>query len=181
MHDLQEQANRPLALTPTLSQGEREIGYRQLTEAQKAQVRAILTASVDHYQHLLATGKQALGTTQYQDAIAGVAAFDDPHSAAARFRDWRKSSNAEADISSDTDAFPKADAFYTAENEPTNELEAWRGDMQDAQGALSDWVNIAVAWQVRDRTTAQLVTAEQKVRDALARARKDIDAVAAAS
>ena len=68
-----------------------------LTAADKAHVRQILTASVDHYVHLLALGQQAIGTTQYANATAGVAAFSNPDSAASRLRDYRTKSKPESD------------------------------------------------------------------------------------
>ena len=55
----------------------------------KKRVRAILTANVDHYAKLLAAGERALGSTQYANANAGLAAFNDPNSAASKFRDYQ--------------------------------------------------------------------------------------------
>jgi len=132
----------------------------RLTAAQKAQVNQILSSSEIHYAGLLAAGKQALGITQYADAWAGLAAFDDPTSAASKFRDWRGSSKAEADVSY-VQAFAQADAFYSANNEPAN-IDVWRDDVASAQGDLIQWVDLAASWQIHTTTTAQLSVAEQK-------------------
>lgn len=143
-----------------------------LTAGDKAHVRQILTASVDHYTSLLSLGEQALGSTQYADAKAGLAALNDPNSAASRFSACRKKSNPEGDLSF-LNAFKKADNYYTAANEP-KAISTWRDDMNDASVALNEWVNIAVGWQIREHTTLQLQAAEHKVTAALAKARLDV-------
>lgn len=71
----------------------------KLTAADKAAVRSILLASVNHYAGLLAQGQQALGTTQYPSAQAGLAAFSDPNSAASKFSAYQKHVNPANDMS----------------------------------------------------------------------------------
>jgi hypothetical protein len=148
-----------------------------LTAADKAHVQQILTASVDHYANLLSLGEQTLGSTQYATANVGLAAFNDPNSAASRFSAYRKKSNPEGDLSF-LNAFKKADSYYTAANEPSA-ISAWRDDMDSASAALNEWVNVAVGWQIREHTTLQLQAAEQKVTAALAKARLDVANVVA--
>ncbi|HZT16886.1 MAG TPA: hypothetical protein VFA19_13150 [Gaiellaceae bacterium] len=148
-----------------------------LTAADKAHVQQILTASVDHYANLLSLGEQALGSTQYANANTGLAAFNDPNSAASRFSAYRKKSNPEGDLSF-LNSFKKADNYYSAANEP-KAISTWRDDMNDASVALNEWVNLAVGWQIREHTTLQLQAAEHKVTDALAKARLDIAKVVA--
>lgn len=145
--------------------------------AAQQKVRAILLASISHYEHLLQSGKRAIGTTQYANGNAGLAAFTNPHSEASRFRTWRKSSNAERDISFFR-AFADADNYYTASNEPSA-IDTWCDDMSDAQQSLYDWVHLAASWQIGEGTTAQLVASEKRVEHALARARADVAAVLA--
>ena len=148
-----------------------------VTAAEKAKIRDVLSASVDRYARLLTLGEQALGSTQYATATAGLAAFNDPNSAASRFSDYRKKSNPESDLSF-LSAFKKADSYYTAANEPTA-ISTWRDDMDSASAALSEWVTVAVGWQIREHTTAQLQAAERRVNAALAKARTDIAKVVA--
>jgi hypothetical protein len=148
-----------------------------LTAADKAHVQQILTASLDHYANLLSLGEQALGSTQYASANAGLAAFNDPSSAASRFSAYRKKSNPEGDLSF-LNAFKKADNYYTAANEPSA-ISTWRDDVNDASVALNEWVNVAVGWQIREHTTLQLQTAEHKVTAALSKARLDVAKVVA--
>lgn len=148
-----------------------------LTASDKAHVRQVLTASVDHYANLLSLGEQALGTTQYANANAGLSAFNDPNSAASRFSVYRKKSNPEGDLTF-LSAFKKADSYYTAANEP-KAIAEWQNDMNDASVALNEWVNVAVGWQIREHTTLQLQAAEQKVTAALAKARLNIAQVVA--
>jgi|SRR5579884_161548 len=148
-----------------------------ITASDKAKIGAILTASVDHYQHLLSLGEQILGTTQYATAIAGDNAFNDPNSAASRFSAYRKNPNPEHDLSFLV-AFKKADNFYTAANEPAA-ISSWRDDMDTVSTDLNEWVNLAVGWQIREKTTAKLHAAEAKIERDLAKARTDVAAVIA--
>lgn len=148
-----------------------------ITAADKAKISSILTASVDHYQHLLTLGEQVLGSTQYSSAIAGDNAFNDPNSAASRFSAYRKNPDPESDLSF-LAAFKKADNFYTAANEP-GAISTWRDDMGTVSTDLNEWVNLAVGWQIREKTTAQLHAAEAKIERDLAKARADVTAVLA--
>ena len=148
-----------------------------VSAAEKAKVRQILTASVDHYEQLFKEGEQAVGTTQYANANAGLAAFNDPTSAASRFRDFRSKTRAEYDLSF-LNAFQKADNYFTAANEPKS-ISTWRDDMGTVQSALSSWVNLAVGWQIRVKSTAELRAAQQKVEEGLGKARHDIDLIIA--
>lgn len=148
-----------------------------ITAADKSSIRAILTASVNHYAHLLVIGEQALGTTQYANGAAGVAAFNNPDSAASKFRDYQQKYKPASDESFNT-AFEQADRYYTAANEPTA-ITTWRNDMITATSDLSSWVQLAVGWQIREHSTSQLQAAERAVVSALARARRDVDRVIA--
>ena len=144
----------------------------KITAAQKQQVSAILTKNIQHYQQLLAQGKSVLGTTQYADANAGLAAFNDPSSAASRFRDWRQSSNAERDVSY-INAFNQADANYNADNEPAA-ISMWRDDMSTMQSDLANWVTTAVSWQIRDKTDADLSAAESQFNQDIKQVQSDL-------
>jgi hypothetical protein len=136
-------------------------GSNKLTAAEVAQVQAILTGSLTHYQDAFAAGKTALGTTQYPDAFAGLAAMSDPTSAAAKFRDWRQSSQIETDLSF-LDAFHEADAFYNADNEPLA-IADWRDDMGNATDAIYFWVQTAVSWQISEASSTDLAAAAAAV------------------
>lgn len=151
----------------------------KITAAQKQQVSDILSKNIQHYQQLMAAGKQVLGTTQYADANAGLAAFNDPNSAASKFRDWRQSSNAERDLSY-LDAFTQADKNYTADNEPTA-ISTWRDDMSTMQVDLSAWVTTAVSWQIRDKTDADLNAAQATFEQDIKQVQSDLAATLAAS
>ena len=138
----------------------------------RAKVTRTLVASVAHYANLLHRGETILGNAQYASGMAGDAAFNDPNSAASRFSTYQTRSNPTGDLSF-LNAFDRADSYYTADNEP-NAISAWRDDMSLATSALSEWVDIAIDWQIRDRSTADLQRAERKVTAALAKARGDI-------
>ena len=151
----------------------------RLTAAQKAQVGQLLTESTNHYDQLMAGGKRALGTTQYDTPQARLDAFGDPNSAASRFSAWRKSSDAERDLTY-TDVFKAADAVYNAQNEP-GAISKWRSDVGTAQGRLTLWVQAADEWQIKRKTPAELAAAEQAVSDAMTKVRADIAQVLAAT
>src|SRR2546428_4204954 len=80
-----------------------------ITAAQKAQVQAILQAAMDHYSTEFTAGQIALSHTKNND-----------------FYTWRQSTNIEQDVKTFLDAFSKADANYTAGNEPSA-MSSWRG------------------------------------------------------
>jgi hypothetical protein len=144
-----------------------------LTASQKAQVRSILLASVNHYAQLLSEGQQILGSTQYPNANAGLSAFADPSSAASRFSAYRKHPNPENDLSY-LNAFKKADRFFTAANEP-QAIGTWRDDMGQAQGDLYRWVTDAVSWQIKELSTSRLQADAATVTTDLAKARRSVE------
>lgn len=141
----------------------------------KVKVAAILSVSVDHYAQLFASGKAALGTTQYPNASAGLKAFDDPNSAASKFSNFRKSDNLQNDLSY-LDAFKQADSYYTAANEP-DAIGTWRDDMTNLTGDLYKWVDDAASWQISEISSAQLKADEQKVNADFAAAKSDVAAI----
>lgn len=149
---------------------------KQVATPDVKQVRAILNASIMHYQQLLAQGKSVLGTYQYASASDGVAAFNDPHSSASRFSAWRKSSNAEQDLSF-IDAFKKADAYYNADNEP-DAITTWQSDMGNVQSDLAHWVQDAASWQIQTVSTDTLNADEQTINKDIAAAHNDVAAIA---
>jgi hypothetical protein len=146
-----------------------------LTAAQVSQVRKILTANVKHYEATLAAGQRALGTTRYQDAFAGLAAFDDPKSAASRFRDWRLKAKVDTDVSY-VDAARAADDVLGDLDEP-EAVSAWTDHTGDALTALIGWANTAPDWQIRAASDADLAAAADAVKLALDKAKADIAAV----
>jgi hypothetical protein len=143
----------------------------RLTASEKTHVRSILLASVNHYSHLLSQGQQIIGPAPYPNANAGLAAFNDPNSAASRFSAYRKHPNPESDESY-LAAFQRADHFFTAANEP-QAIGTWRDDMGQAQSDVAQWVNAAVSWQISQISTANLQADAATVTRDLAKARAD--------
>lgn len=140
-----------------------------LTAQDKARVRSILLGSVDHYASLLMTGELALGTTQYPTPQQGLAAFNDPNSAASRFRQFRSESNVESDLSFNR-ALGAAGKFFTAANEP-QALTTWQEALIQTTGDLYVWVGDAVNWQIRGVPTSKLQADASAVTKDLAAAR----------
>ncbi|HET7048126.1 MAG TPA: hypothetical protein VFI54_07665 [Solirubrobacteraceae bacterium] len=143
----------------------------KLNASDKAAVRSILLGSVHHYASLLAQGQQAVGTTQYPNAQAGLTAFSDPNSAASQFSAYQKNHNPVNDTSY-LDAFTKADKYFTAANEP-NAITAWQNDAGNAQSDLYAWVNDAVSWQISEIARAKLQADVAKFEHDLGLARAD--------
>ncbi len=78
------------------------------------------------------------------------------------------------------DAFGAADDFYNAENEPSA-IGDWRDDMDNVRMAIADWVDVAVSWQIMNKTGTELAAAEKDVQTAIAKGQKDIDLIIAQS
>jgi len=153
----------------------------KLTLGQKQQVKVILAASITHDEQVLLQGQRILGNQPYPDASTGLAAMDDPTSAAYQFSAWRQ--RHDPSLVNDTnseDAFQKADGFYTADTEP-DALSTWRQDMIQASSDLGQWVQTAVSWQISEKTSLDLTSAAATVHDDLAQANRDIAAIIATS
>src|SRR3989442_12067463 len=112
-----------------------------ITAAQKAQVQAILQVAMDHYSTEFTAGQIALSHTKNND-----------------FYSWRQSTNIEQDVKTLLDAFSKADANYTAGNEPSA-MSSWRDDMSVVQADIVVWVPVAVDWPIRPTAGAELTAA----------------------
>jgi hypothetical protein len=130
-----------------------------------------LVGGLSHYRDLLAQGQQIIGNSQYPDGMTGLAAMEDPGSAAARFRDWRQSSDAERDLSY-LASFTDADHNFTAETEP-QAIGDWRDDMGQVQDDISQWISVAVNYQISTATQADLDNAAAAVQADMDKAMSD--------
>ena len=120
------------------------------------------------------------GSTQYANANAGLAAFNDPNSAASKFRDYQggQGQGPTNDLSF-LAAFKQADSYYTAADEPTSAITAWQNDISNAQAGFNQFTNVGTGWQISQYTTAQLRAAERQITENLAKARRDISEIVA--
>lgn len=153
---------------------------QKLTADQKQQVSADLNNGLAHYVDTWHQGEQILGTTQYADANAGLAAMDDPTSAAAKFSAWRQSSDIETDVTTYLNAFKSADAFYNADNEP-QAIASYRDDLGTLQADISTWVNDAVGWQIQTTSNATMTKDVQTINSDISQVKSDIQATLAAT
>src|SRR5260370_18679232 len=128
---------------------------QKLTVEQKQQVSTDLNNELATYVDPWHQGEQVLGTTQYADSNAGLAAMDDPNSAAAKFSAWRQSSNIERDVTTYQNAFKSADNFYTAANEP-QAISSYQDDIGTLQADISTWVTDTVGWQIQTTSNATM-------------------------
>jgi hypothetical protein len=118
---------------------------------------------MDHYTTEFAAGQVALSHRGTND-----------------FYDWRHSTNIEQDVQTYMDAFKKADSNYNADNEPAM-ISDWMNDMGTAQADISVWVNVAVSWQINQKTDADLAAATAKVSKDFDTVRADLAQILAAS
>ena len=118
---------------------------------QKDQVREAAAAEAARQSHGFAH--------QYADAMAGIAAMDDPTSAAARFRAYRQNTGPERDITL-MDAFSQGDAHFAGDNEP-QAISDWQNDMFTMTFDLNQWVEVAVSYQISEKSQADLDAAPQ--------------------
>lgn len=153
---------------------------QKLTATQKQQVSADLNGGLSHYVDTWHQGQQILGTTQYPNADAGLAAMSDPNSPAAQFAAWRKSSGIEQDVNTYINAFNSADAFYNADNEP-QAITSYRDDMSTLQADLAQWVQDAAGWQIQTTSDAKMAQDVQTINTDISQAQTDILATLAAS
>ncbi|MDT7685073.1 MAG: hypothetical protein QOG57_5383 [Pseudonocardiales bacterium] len=123
----------------------------------------------------MAQGQQIIGNTQYLDGMTGLAAMEDPGSAAARFRDWRQSSDAERDLSY-LASFTDADHNFTAETEP-QAIGGWRDDMGQVQSDITQWISVATNYQISTTTQADLDEAAATVQADIDKAMSDAKSV----
>jgi hypothetical protein len=136
----------------------------------------ILTASVTHYRDEFLQGQAIIGHTQYASGTDGLTAlYDDPTSAAARFRDYRQNPGPERDLSGDT-AFKQAGSVFAPGNEP-QAIRDWKNDLTHMTSDLNRWVSVAANYQIQRKTQADLDAAAAKVEQDLAKLDADANAV----
>jgi hypothetical protein len=134
-----------------------------ITAAQKAQVEAILQAAMAHYSTEFTAGQIALSHQTNND-----------------FYTWRHSTNIEQDVKTYLDAFSKADANYSSDNEP-DAMPSWRNDMSTVQADIVVWVQVAVDWQIGRKSDADLTAAGATVNKDFDTVRADLVQILAAS
>lgn len=152
---------------------------QKLTADQKQQVSTDLNNGLAHYVDTWHQGEQILGTTQYADANAGLAAIDDPNTAAAKFSVWRQYTKIEQDVTTYLNAFKSADAFYNATNEP-DAISNYRDDLGTLQADISKWVSDAVGWQIQTTNNATMAKDVQTINNDISQVKSDITTTLAA-
>jgi hypothetical protein len=130
---------------------------------------------VDHFATLFALGVQAVGTSQYPNANAGLSAMENPKSEASRFRAYQLTFDPIGDHSY-TSAFNAVSRFYTLQDTP-NSLSTWDVDMDNVAVALDKWVSNAPDWQISQLSTAKFQRLKVAVIVAIDRARAEISDV----
>lgn len=150
-----------------------------LTKAQKQRVALLLDRATTRYANALATGQVALGKTQYASASAGLAALNDPNSAASRFSEWQKIAKSDIYNAPYLATARQVDAIYNAGG--PDALTTWENDMGNLGADLQAWTHDAVSWQVGDVSTSRLQRDARLIQKDLRRARADTRAVIRAS
>jgi hypothetical protein len=142
----------------------------------RTKAAAVLNNAIDHYASEFATGRAIVGTTRYADANAGLAALDDPNSAASKFSAWRTSTRIEQDVTTYQDAFTQADAGFNPADEPAA-MGRWRDDTATVQSDINAWIQAAVGYQISAATQSDLDAAAAKVAADLKTAHADVTLV----
>jgi hypothetical protein len=123
------------------------------TALARKKAAAILEKEDQDFRDFLAQGETVTGTPQftpwYQKAIVGL--------------DMKQN------------AFNKADAYFTADNEPTDLLEQWRSDNGDANAAITQYAVDGLSPDAPNTTTRKDAA---DARAALAKADKDAEKIA---
>lgn len=141
----------------------------------KAQAVSYLNDGIDYYVELFQQAQQALGSTRYADACAGLAALDDSNSAASVWTGF-SSKFASSDYSSAvTTAYNQASDLYTAAGVDTpSAVGDWNYDINQAYSDIGLWVGDATGWQISSVTTAQLTGDTQAFQRDIASAKADV-------
>ncbi len=160
----------------TVTQAPQTVASTSVAALDAQKVVATLSASTDYYIQLLATGKEALGSTQYPNATAGLSALQDQSSAASKFSAFRTNTCIKNDPAANaTDAYRTAsDIFSSAHAQSPSTLDDWNYDTNTTASDICAWASVAVDWQISKVSSAQLKVAEQKVVTDLSQVRKDL-------
>ena len=132
------------------------------------------------YTTIYQDGKAALGTTQYSDANAGLAAFSNPNSAASKFSAWHRTFLAQQGSLSDQpiNAYKTAsDCYYHSHLPEPDAIANWRDDMGSLFSDIGTWGSDAVDWQVKGKTTTQLNQDEATIASDLTTVQQDLAAL----
>ena len=140
-----------------------------------AQVKAFLNNGTSYYTQLFKTGQQALGTTQYADAYAGLDALNDPSSAASKWAAFNSKLVSTDYTSMATDAYNNASNLYTDANvDVPPSIGDWYADINDAYSDIGAWAKDATSWQISEIGTSQLNSDAQKFQQDIAAANADV-------
>lgn len=140
-----------------------------------AQVKAFLNNGTSYYVQLFKNGQQALGTAQYADAYAGLAALNDPSSAASKWAAFNSKFVSSDYASTATDAYNNASNLYTDVNvDIPSAIGDWYADINDAYSDIGAWAKDATSWQISEISTSQLNSDAQKFQQDIAAANADI-------
>jgi hypothetical protein len=137
----------------------------------------VLAAADAHYRTVFVQGRVIVGTARYIDDMAALSATKDPHSAAARFGDWRKNTGIENDVSY-LDAFDQAQVRFAPGAAP-KALSTWRDDIAATRNAIAAWVRIVPGYEFGQQEQTDLDRAAAAVSAGFDRLDNDVAAVRA--
>ena len=121
-------------------------------------------------------GKNALGTTQYADGLAGLHALAVPGSAASKFSGWKKvwSEYEPTYYNLIVKGYGTAsDCYYNNKQSEPDALANWRDDMGQVDSDIGTWESDATGWQIRDTSTDKLTQDTAKITADLATVKAD--------
>jgi len=105
---------------------------------------------------------------------SGLAALDDPSSAASLWSRSNSKLSSTDHSSAATQAYNQASYLYTAANVDTpSAVNDWNDDINQASSDIGPWVRDATSWQISSVSTGQLNSDAQKFQQDIASARAD--------
>jgi hypothetical protein len=148
---------------------------------QCASAAAIAFADVEtDYAKAYQDGKNALGSTQYADANAGLRALTIAGSAASKFSGWQKTWRAYEPnfYNLIVQGYNTASNCYSevGVTEPAS-LASWRDGLAQLDADISAWVADATGWQIRETSGTKFSDDEAKVDTDFGMVQRDIDDV----
>lgn len=162
--------------TETTSQAAPSVASGSCAQAAHAAFQKVVALYTTAYQD----GKQALGTTQYPNASAGLQAMTVPGSAASNFSGWHKTWNSQEQSLYDliVKSYSTAsDCYYNSNQTEPDVLGNWRDDTAQLDSDISAWGSDATDWQVRAKPTSVLTQDEANISADLTAIQKDLSAL----
>jgi len=167
----------PAKVSPEASRAAQATSTNAGSQCASAVAVAFANVKAD-YAKAYQDGKDALGSTQYKGANAGLRAITVADSAASKFSGWQKTWREYEPKFYDSivQAYNTASNCYTNVGAPEPpSLGKWRDDMAQLDSDIGAWISDATGWQIRETSSAKFSNDEATVDADFGIVQKDID------